>query len=271
MAHQRVEQDFPGAGHAAADHEHFGVGGGGNVCQCHAQRGGHLVHLTGSQCVPGAGGVEHVLGFKVLAAQGAGGVRVCVQQFLHAAHNAGGAGILLKATALAAAADGGLVGVDGDVADLAAGTVSAVDDLAVHDDAAAHAGAQCDHDGAAAALCRAHPDLAQSSHVGVVAHQHPDAAQQLAELNGDVAVAPAAKVCTYDGHDAGIQHRAGHAQTDTLDLVCGQTLFLHLLLHGSSQIFQNVSTVIRGIGAYLPLFQQLAAGGEQADLGGGAA
>ena len=55
---------------------------------------------------------------------------------------------------------------------------------------AAHAGAQRDHDGAAAALCRAHPDLAQRSHVGVVAHQHPDAAQQLAELNGDVAVAP---------------------------------------------------------------------------------
>ena len=68
--------------------------------------------------------------------------------------------------------------------------MSAVDDLAVHDDTAAHAGAQRDHDGAAAALCRAHPDLAQRSHVGVVARLYGEAGQ-FGQLLGDVEHIPA--------------------------------------------------------------------------------
>ena len=163
------------------------------------------------------------------------------------------------------------MGVYGDMADLAAGTVGTIDDLAVDDDTAAHAGAQCDHNGAAAALRCAHPDLAQCGHVGIVAYQHPDAAQQLAELNGHIAVAPAAQVCAYDGNDAGIQHRAGHAHAHTLDHIGSQAFFLHLLLHGGGQIFQDVCAGVRSVGGHFPFFQQLAVGGEQTDLGGGAA
>ena len=61
--------------------------------------------------------------------------------------------------------------------------VCAVDDLAVDDDAAANAGAQRDHDCATAALGGTHPDLTQSSHVGVIAHQHLHAVQQLSLIH----------------------------------------------------------------------------------------
>src|SRR5699024_4052935 len=141
-----------------------------------AKHVGHLVHFAGGQSVAAAGRVKDIFGGKVGAAQHAGDVGVLVQQLFHAADHTGGAGVLLQAAVLAAAADGGLLGVDGDVTDLAACAVGAVDHLAVHDDAAAHAGAQGDHDDAAAALGRAHPDLTQSRHVGVVAHHHFDAA-----------------------------------------------------------------------------------------------
>ena len=161
--------------------------------------------------------------------------------------------------------------VHGDVADLAAGTVGAINDLAVDDDTAAHAGAQRDHDRAAAALGGTHPDLAQSGHVGIVAHQNLDAAQHTAKLFSHIVFAPAAEVCTDDGHDAAVQNRAGHAHAHALYLLSGKAFFLHLALHGSGQIFQNVLTGVGGVGGNFPLFQQFAGGLEQADLGGGAA
>ena len=123
----------------------------------------------------------------------------------------------------------------------------------------------------AAALGRTDPDLAQCSHVGVVAHQDLDAAQQGAQFLGYVAIAPAAQVGADDGHDAGIQHGAGHADAHALHLVGGQALFLHLALHGSCQVFQDVLAGVGGVGGNFPLFQQLSGSGKQTDLGGGAA
>ena len=52
---QRVEQDIACAGHAAADEEHFGVGGGGDAGQRHAQRVGHILDLAGGQRIAIAG------------------------------------------------------------------------------------------------------------------------------------------------------------------------------------------------------------------------
>ena len=172
---------------------------------------------------------------------------------------------------LAAAAGGRLVRVDGDVADLAAGTVCAVDDLAVDDDAAADAGAQRDHDCAAAALGGTHPDLTQSSHVGVVAHQHLHAVQQAGQLGRDVPLAPAAKVGADDGDDAAVQHGAGDADADALHLLGGDLLLGHLGVDGVGQILEDVLTGVGGVGGDFPLFQQSARGGEQSDLGRGAA
>ena len=271
MLPQGVEEDITGTGDTAAHHKHLGVGGGGNGGQRHAQGVGHLVHLTGGQCIACTGGIKDILGGKVGAAQGAGGVRVLVQQLLHTADHAGGTGILLQTAVLAAAADRRLVGVDGDVADLAACTVCTFDDPAVDDDTAADTGAQRDHHRAAAALGTAHPDLAQRGHVGIVAHQHLDAIQQAGQLDGDVPLTPAAEVGADNGHDAAVQHRAGHTDPHALHLLGSDAVFLHLVLHGLGQVPKDVFTCIGGVGGHLPLFQQSARRGEQAHLGRGAA
>src|SRR5699024_8623539 len=120
-------------------------------------------------------------------------------------------------------------------------------DPAAHDDAAADAGAQGDHDGAAAALGRAHPDLTQGGHVGVVAHQNLHAVQQQGQVGGHILLAPAAQVGADDGHHAGILYRAGHADAHALDLVGGQALFLHLVQDGGGQVGQDADTLVGGV------------------------
>ena len=271
MLVQRGKEDVPGAGNTAAHQECLGVYCGGNVGQSHAQRVGHLIYLAGGESVAIAGSVKDVLGGKLGAAEHAGGVRVLVQQLLHAADHAGGAGILLQATVLAAAAGGRLMAVDRDVADLAARAVHTVDDFAVDDDTAAHAGAQRDHDGVLGTLGGAHPNLTQGSHIGVVTHQNFQAVQQAGELCGDVPLAPAAEVGADDGHDAGIQHRAGHTDAHALHLLGLDALLVHLAQDGSGQVLQDVLACIGGVGGNLPFFQQCAGSGEQTDFGGGAA
>ena len=161
--------------------------------------------------------------------------------------------------------------IDRDVADLAARTVGAINDLAVDDDAAADAGAQRDHDRTAAALRRAHPDLAQRRHIGVVADEDPQAVQQTGQLGRNIPLTPAAEVGADDGHHAGVQHGAGHTDAHALHLLGGDLLFGHLAPDGVGQIFKDVLTGVGGIGGHLPLFQQRAGGGEQADLRGGTA
>ena len=161
--------------------------------------------------------------------------------------------------------------VDRDVADLAARAVHTVNDLAIDDDTAAHAGAQRDHDGIFGTLGSAHPDLTQGGDVGVVAHQNFQAVQQAGELGGNIPLAPAAEVGADDGNDAGVQHRAGHANAHALYLLGLDALLFHLAQDGSGQIFQDVLACIGGVGGNFPLFQQSAGGGEQTDLGGGAA
>ena len=161
--------------------------------------------------------------------------------------------------------------IDRDVADLAARAVGTINDLAVDDDAAADTRAQRDHDSAAAALGGAHPDLAQGGDVGVVADKDLQAVQQAGQLDGNVPLAPAAEVGTDDGHDAGVQHRAGHTDAHALDLLCSDLLLGHLAVNGVGQIFEDVLTGVGGVGGHLPLFQQCAGRGEQTDLCGGAA
>ena len=96
---QRVKEDIPCAGHAAAHEEHFGVGGRSDVGQRHAEGVGHLFHLAGRQSIAAAGRIKDILGLELFAAQNAVYLRVLFQQLLHAADNAGGAGILLQTAA----------------------------------------------------------------------------------------------------------------------------------------------------------------------------
>ena len=111
----------------------------------------------------------------------------------------------------------------------------------------------------------------QGGDIGIVAHLHPQAAQQLGQLYPGIAVAPAAQVGADDGHNAGILHRAGHAQAHALDLVGAQAALCHFVLHGGGQVGQDAHTLVRSVGGHLPFFQQITGGGKQTDLGGGAA
>ena len=220
--------------------------------------------LTGGRLLEGARGVGGELGhYRTDALDGVDctcGAKGCWERY------AGATGLGRDAGAVHAVQRVGTV-----VSQLAAQTPRTFQQTAAGQDAAAHAGAQRDHDRAAAALGGTHPDLAQSGHVGIVAHQNLDAAQHIAKLFGYVVLAPAAEVCTDNGHDAAVQNRAGHAHAHAFHLSGGKALFLHLALHGSSQFFQNVFTGVGGVGGNFPLFQQFAGGLEQADLGGGAA
>ena len=63
------KQHIACAGNAAADHEHLGVGGGGDGGQCHAEGVGHLVHLTGGKGVAIAGSIKDVLVLSLYAVQ----------------------------------------------------------------------------------------------------------------------------------------------------------------------------------------------------------
>ncbi|GAA1077782.1 hypothetical protein GCM10009605_13520 [Nocardiopsis composta] len=58
------------------------------------------------------------------------------------------------------------------MADLARGAEAAAAQLAVHDDRAAHPGAEGDDDGVPAPAARAEPDLGPGRGVGVVLHHH---------------------------------------------------------------------------------------------------
>ena len=58
---------------------------------------------------------------------------------------------------------------------------------------------------------------------------------------------------------------------DALHLLGGNLLLGHLGVDGVGQILEDVLTGVGGIGGDFPLFQQSARGGEQADLGRGAA
>ena len=63
------------------------------------------------------------------------------------------------------------------MADLRAGAVSAMEKLAVHHNAAAHAGAQGYEHHVFAAHTAAHPEFAQSGYVGVIASLYRQAGQ----------------------------------------------------------------------------------------------
>ena len=95
----------------------------------------------------------------------------------------GGAGVLLPAAA-AATGTGQAIALDDHVTHLAGHAVSAVVDLAVMDDARAHARAQGDGDEALAVAPRAHQVFGQGGAVGIVFDVKRDAevaVEQLAE------------------------------------------------------------------------------------------
>ena len=124
--------------------------------------------------------------------------------------------------------------VDGHMSDLAAAAVGAGDHLSIHDDTAADAGTQGDHDHIFVTLAAALPHLAEGSHIGVVAHgrRHPESGL---DLVSDLLPAPA-QIDT-DIHGTIGAYRTRHTDADTCKVFFRQRLLSHHLPTGSRHIF----------------------------------
>ena len=112
---------------------------------------------------------------------------------------------------MAAAAAGALLalGLDGHVADLAAGAKRTAHEPAAYDDATAHARAERDHHKAADALGRTLPELAEGS-VGIIHEGKLRAGKGL--LQGGAHAFGVQRDVGEEAHLARIVHGAGHVE-----------------------------------------------------------
>ena len=162
----------------------------------------------------------------------------------------------------------GFVPVEKQVADLRTGAVSAVKKVPIHDDAAAHAGAQGHEEHIVAALAAALPVFAQSRHVGIVARLHRETGEPR-QILGDVEHAPAQVYAAV--HNALAVDCAGHADADAQNVGCGNLMGSQILLDGSGDVRQNLIAAVCGDGGNLPLVEHGAVFVKIGDLDGGAA
>ena len=95
------------------------------------------------------------------------------------------------------------------MADFRAGAVGAVEQVALHDDAAAHTGTQGDEHHVITALAAALPEFAQGGHVGIVAGLYGEA-REPAQFFGYIEDTPA-QIDTLIHNALGVD-RAGNAQ-----------------------------------------------------------
>ena len=182
--------------------------------------------------------------------------------------DAGGGAVLLDTAPLAAAADVGFLTVQHQMADLRAGAVSAVEELAIDDDAAADAGAQGCEDHVLGALAAALPEFAQSGNVGVVTGLDGEA-HQLGQSLGDVENAPA-QVNTLVDHALAVDG-TGHADAHADDGGLVNVLLVDELQDGGCDIGQDALAVVGHDGGDLPLVEHGAVFVKVGDLYSGAA
>ena len=142
--------------------------------------------------------------------------------------------------------------VDADMSDLSARSVGAHHGLSIHDDSAAHAGSQSDHDQILLSFACAQPHLAQRSHIGIIAHRNLHL-RQVFHLPADFLISPS-KVCRILD-DAFSIYRGRNANPDARHLLLSQFLFLHLLLQGIGYIRKDRLAFLLSPGLNLPLLQ----------------
>ena len=138
------------------------------------------------------------------------------------------------------------------MANLAARSMGARQDLSIHHDAAAHAGAQRDHQHVGMTLAAAEPHLAQRRHVGVISG-FAWKARQLCQLPRHFLVAPAQ--VRRMRHDPVFRNRARHIYADSGDLLHMQAVLLDFLFNGSRHIRQDSDSLVLRPGGNLPLVQ----------------
>ena len=182
--------------------------------------------------------------------------------------DAGGGAVLLHTAALAAVAGHSLVPVQHQMADLRAGAVSAVEQIALNDDAAANTGAQGDEYHVVAALAAALPEFAQSGHVGVIACLHGEAGEGRQGVRNIEHAPTQIDALVYNAFDV---DGAGNADAEAQNVAVGNAVLGQIALDGRGDVRQDLAAAVGCNGGDFPLVQHFTGFVEISDLDGGAA
>ena len=251
VAPDALQDHLAGLADAAADDHHLGIQGTAHKTHQLTQIAVDLIEDFESQGVSGLACVKDVLAGQGIGGSQAGVPALC-QVLLSQTDDAGGGAVLLGAAPVAAVAGHGFLAVQDQMADFCGGAVGSVEQMAVQDDAAAHAGAQGDKDHVFAALAAALPVFAESGHVGVVTGLHGEACEGL-QLPGDVEDAPAQIDAAIDHAPA--VHGAGHADTEAQNVLGVDILIQKIAPDRLGDVRENFLTAVLCVCGDLPLVQ----------------
>ena len=175
-------------------------------------------------------------------------------------------GILFQASLPAAITGRRLMGIDSDMSELSSGAIAAGNNLTVHNNSAAYARPQGYHHQVLAASAAALPHFSQSCHIGIIRCLYFDSIHQSFHLFGYIDILPA-KIHAH-WHDPVSAHRTGKTDSNALNIVFLNNLFLHLFFQEGRNIRQNILTPITGIGGNFPLLQKISRSLKQTELTG---
>ncbi len=188
------------------------------------------------------------------------------QTFFGKARNPRCRSILLQTALPAAVAGDGFMGINGNMANLAASPVCPGHNLAMEDDAAANACTQRHHDKVLAAFAAALPHLAQCSYIRIVSGLYGNAFHQGLHFLWHIYILPA-QVYAH-GHKAIAIHRPRNADSDSFDFFLGDPLLLQFLQEGCRNVWEDVCSLCAGIRRDFPLIHHLPCRLKQANLAG---
>ena len=254
VLHNGVQQDLSRFGDAAADHDDIRIHHGSDVGEGAAQHFAQGVDQLQGHGIARLGRIKDILAGDLRQAPQGGGLCRIRQGKLCQAHNAGRGRILLQASLFAAAADSRLIFTHLHVADLARCAMAAGQDPAADDDAAADTGPQRHHDDVFKALSAAAPLLAQRRHIGVIAGDDPDAAQESRQLLRDIEDTPAQVDAAVD--HAVIQHGARNTDADAFYIVHTDAVLFQPLPDRIRNVREDQVTAIVLSGRDLPLLHK---------------
>ena len=263
-----VDQHLTGLGNTAAQNHHFGVHSRAQAAQELPHVVIELIQNFLSHSVAGLGGIKDILGSDGFDGAQGGSSLGGSQMVSGQPGDAGGRAVLLYAAVLAAVAGDGFFGVEHHVADLCAGTVGAMEQIAADDDAAANTGAQGDKNHVLTAGTAALPVFAQGGNVGIIAGLYGKAGE-VGQSLGNVEHAPAQIDALVD-HTLAV-NRTGHADTQAQNGFCGDAVLCQIVLDGSCDVGQDLCAAVCGDGGDFPLVQHGAQFVKVGDLHGGAA
>ena len=140
------------------------------------------------------------------------------------------------------------------MADLAARSVSALDDMSVYDDAAADAGSERNHDDIFPAFRAAFPHLAEGCDIGVISSLDGNAGN-LTEFAGNIRRPPVKVYCI---GNLVVMYRAWYADTGPCHFGFIDIFLSHLCQNCFADIRKNPGSVVFRVCPNLPLLKKCA-------------